>query len=1058
MGFAANLNGMRSSIVSALAAIVGLTTVAARADSGPPPAQLQWRSIGPAVSGGRVAAVVGTDGDPALYYAGAADGGVWKSTNGGQSWHPIFDGQAVAAIGAIAIDPKDKNTVWAGTGEANPRNDVIQGDGVYKTTDGGKTWTKPLPLSNSLISTILIDPRDPQRVLVGVLGDPFSDNVDRGVYRTTDGGKTWTKTLYLASDSGVSDMAMDSASPDVIYAGMWQYRRTGWSSQSGGPNDGLYRSLDGGATWKKLTGTAPGLPDGITGRIAVAIAHSNPKRIYAIVESGKGLLWRSDDAGATWTMVSNDTVIDERPFYFSHVFVDPLDADHLWSVSVHLTVSTDGGKTFSITGRGLHGDHHAMWIAPSGRRIIEGDDGGVGLSNDNGDSWMWDKNIPISQLYHIGDSPDPQYLVCAPLQDNSTWCAPSNPLDPIGLSASQWLSTGAGGDGGWVVPDPSNPARIWQGFAGSNNAGDVYIHDFNTGETRSIAPYLRDQNVVDPAILRYRFNWETPIAFDPFDAKRVLVAGDTLFVTTDQAYHWRPISGDLTRNIKAHQVITGGITLDGTGAETSDTIIDIAPSRASRGQIWIGTDDGYVQLTRDGGAHWQNVTPPGIAPYGRFGSISPSERDPSVAYAAYDRHMVGDRTPYLFATHDYGAHWSSIAAGLPGDDEVRSVLVDPRNAKLLYAGLDRSLWASWDEGAHWESIASNLGAVSMRDLRVQESNDDLLLATHGRGAYVLDDARPLQELGLARAAGTYLFPVRIAVEWGLNTYWGTRYDADGPPYGATATYYLGTPGAHAPTADILNARGTVIRTYATHDEDGKPVDDLTNDRGLNRFTWDFNGKPAVSWRFAPAWNQGNQGITVPPGTYTLRLNTGGRTLEQKVVVHPDPRLHYSQADYEATYALQMQLLAEFSRVDDALNVLGTVAAEAPLREAALKKSGNVDLAASVAASGIAATALSATFTSNPRNDQDDDFLKDVLRERIQTVLFSFTSYAPPTAEQLRESRDVFALGEQSFAAYAAFARTVDALDVKLTVAHLAPLRQSTVTPKPAGQGDNGRRG
>jgi photosystem II stability/assembly factor-like uncharacterized protein len=1046
---------MRRIITLALVAFLSLPAPALAADA-PPPATLPWRSLGPAVSGGRVSAVAGTDSDASLYYAGGADGGVWKSTNAGQSWQPVFDGEPVAAIGALAIDPKDERTVWAGTGEANPRNDVVQGDGVYKTTDGGKTWTNVLPLANSLVSSILIDPRDPRHVLVGSLGDPFADDVDRGVYRTIDGGKTWTKTLYLAPDSGVSDMASDSADPDVVYAGMWQYRRTGWSSNSGGPNGGLYRSTDGGATWKKLSGN--GLPDGITGRIGVAIAHSDPKRIYALIESGKGLLWRSDDGGSTWTMVSNDTVINERPFYYSHVFVDPTNADRLWSVSVHLTISTDGGKTFGITGDALHGDHHAMWIGRHGKRMIEGNDGGVGLSYDGGASWAWEKNLPVSQLYHAGYSFDPHYIVCAPLQDNSAWCAPSNPLDPIGLSASQWLYTGVGGDGSWALPDPHDASRIWQAFGGSNNAGDVWIHDFTSGETRSIGPYLRDQNVVAPARLRYRFNWETPIAFDPFDARRVYVGGNVLFSTVDDGYHWQPISADLTRDIKAHQTVTGGITLDVTGAETTDTILDIAPSRAARGEIWVGTDDGCVQLTRDGGAHWHDVSPPGIAPFGRFGSISPSERNPAVAYAAYDRHMVGDRTPYLFVTRDYGVHWRSIAAGLPAGDEVRTVLADPRNPSLLYAGLDRSLWASWDDGAHWESIASNLSAVSMRDVRLQEAQNDLLLATHGRGAYVLDDATPLQQLPLARAAGTYLFPVRPATAWMLNTYWGTRYDGSAPPYGAIATYYLAAPGARAPTAQILDARGTVVRTYTTHDEDGKAVADLPNDRGLDRFAWDLASDPATPWRFAPPWNRGNPGIVVPPGTYTLRLAVGGRTLQQKIVVRADPRLHYSQADYEANYALQTRLLDAFSSVDVALNDLSAVVAEAPLRAAALQKLGDAALAGRVTAAGASARGTIASITSNPRNDQDNDFLEDLPRERLQSMLYTFTSFARPTAEQQRESDDVLAATRQWLAAYATLARSLDELDRRLAAGHLPSLRHSTVAPKPGGQGDSGRRG
>jgi photosystem II stability/assembly factor-like uncharacterized protein len=1038
---------MRLKLAAVLWMGAALLPLLAAAASDPAFAQLHWRSVGPAVSGGRVAAVAGTNRDSALYYAGAAGGGVWKSTNGGQSWASVFDDTGVAAIGAVTIDPNDSNTVWAGTGESNPRNDVMTGDGVYKSTDGAKTWGHVLPLEASLISAVLVDPRNSAHVLVGSMGDAFADSTQRGVYRTIDGGKTWSKVLYVGPSSGISDMVADPSDPNVVYAGMWQFRRTPWSIDSGGPLDGLYRSADGGATWTEVKGN--GLPEGEIGRIAIAFAPSDPKRIYAIVQSKQGLLWRSDDRGATWRMMTADPIIDERPYYFSHIFVDPLNADRLWSDSVHLTISTDGGKTFNTTADALHGDHHAMWIASGGKRIIEGNDGGVGFSFDGGATWKWDNEIPVSQLYHVGYSYDDTYSICAPLQDNSTWCAPSNPLDPRGVSASQWLYTGVGGDGAWVVVDPHDRNVVWQSFGGSNNGGDVWIHNFANGETRSVAPYLRDTNVVPPHLYTHRFNWETPIAFDPFDARTVYVGGNRLLATQDAGYHWRARSGDLTRDIVEHQQITGGITLDVTGAETSDTILDIAPSVAARGQIWIGTDDGLVQLTRDAGAHWRDVTPPAIAPFGRFASISMPARDAATAYAIYDRHMLGDRTPYVFATHDYGAHWQSIAAGLPAGDEARSILVDPRNPKLLYLGLERSLWASWDAGATWTSITSDLPAASMRDIRLQPVNDDLLLATHGRGAYVLDDAGPLQQLDIARRAGTFLFPIRPAVLWNLNAYWNTATDGTGPPYGALVTYYLAAAAKAAPSAQIVDPLGKVVRTYATHDESGKTVPDLSNDAGLNRFAWDGTGQPAVNWIYAAHWNAGNPGITVPPGTYSLRLQVDGQTLVRPIVVRLDPRGQYSAIGYAASYALQTGLLNDFSHLDVALNVLSTVQIEAPLRAAAL--AANPALAAQVTAAGNQAKALIATISSDPANDQDNDFFEDVLRERLQSMLGTFTAFTAPTREQRRESAVLQALTRDRLAACAAFGTQIDALDVSLAAAHLPSLRHASAPPPPYGQ-------
>jgi photosystem II stability/assembly factor-like uncharacterized protein len=949
-----------------------------------PAAQLAWRNIGPAVSGGRLGALAGTDRDAALYYAGAAGGGIWKTSNSGQTWSPVFDTQDVASIGALAIDPNDERTVWAGTGEANPRNDVSQGDGVYKTTDGGKSWTRVLPLRNALVSSVVIDPMDSRRVLVGALGDPFADGTDRGVYRTTDGGATWSKVLFAGLRSGISDMAMDPSHPDTVYAGMWEFRRTGWSLQSGGDQDGLYRSTDGGATWNKLSGN--GLPAGIEGRIAIAIAPSNPKRIYALIQSPAGLLWRSDDAGTTWALVSKNTLIDERPYYFSHLFVDPADANRLWSVSVHLTVSTDAGKTFHVTGRNIHGDHHAMWIAADGKRIVEGNDGGVAFSFDGGSTWTWDTALPISQLYHVGVSREHPYRVCAPLQDNGTYCAPANPLDREG-SAAAWLRVG-GGDGTWGEFDPRNPQLVWMAFGGGDIGGDLYIHDFASGQTRSVAPYMRDQNAVDPANLAHRFNWETPIAFDPFDSRVAYTAGEALFATGDRGYHWRALSGDLTRNVKAHQVVTGGITLDATGAETSDTILAIAPSAAKRGEIWIGTDDGYVQLTRDGGAHWRNVTPKGIEPFGRFGSISPG-RSAGVAYAVYDRHMVGDRTPYVFATRDYGAHWKAIAAGLPAGDEARSILVDPRNPHLLYAGLERSMWASWNDGAAWTRM-ENLPPASVRDIRIQPDDNDLLIATHGRGIYVIDDATPLQQLDRARAAGTYLFPVRAAVLWALHGYSNTPPDGKAPPYGAIVTYYLTSPATRMPTAEIVDSRGDVVRHFATHLEQGKPVPDLSSDAGMNRFSWDLATDGATPWTFAAPWNRAADGVLVPPGNYTLRLHVDGREFDRTIVVKPDPRSPFSPSQYASSYALQRVLLEDLSNLDTALERLSEIERDAPTSAAATR-----------------ARALIASMTSNPANDQDDDFMTDLLRERLQSFLGSFSeTFAPPTAAQIDQAKEL----------------------------------------------------
>lgn len=1003
--------------------------------------QLKFRNLGPQVSGGRLGAVAGTDADSSLYYAGAAGGGVWKTTNAAQSWQPVFDEQDVQSIGAIAIDPANQDVVWVGTGEGAPRNDVMPGDGVYRTSDGGKTWQRVLQLHNALVAKIEIDPRDPNTVLVGVLGDPFADSTDRGMYRTADAGKTWRRALYVDARTGVSDMDVAGKSPDVVFAGMWTYRRTGWSSQSGSTRGGLYKSADFGKTWQKVTGG--GLPAGPTGRIGIAIAPSNAQRMYALIESKQGLLWRSDDGGATWRMVSANTLIDERPFYYTHVFVDPTNADHLWTLSVHVAVSFDGGKTWKTGARGVHGDNHAMWISRDAKRIIEANDGGASFSFDDGATWQMPHNLPIAQLYHVGYDRERPYRVCAPLQDNGVWCAPSDSLGGS-ITSSDWNSMG-GGDGTWALPDAADPRYVWLTSGGGNFAAEMDVLDRATNEDRVVTPYLHDQNVVDPQSLRYRFNWETPLAFDPFDPHVVYTAGNVVFSTSDRGYHWKRISTDLTRDNKAHEIVTGGITLDGTGAETSDTILQIAPSPVRRGQLWIGTDDGVIALTLDGGRHWRKVTPALSNVWGRFAGLSPSNRDARTLYAAYDLHMTGDRTPHIFVTHDFGAHWRDVAAGLPRNDEVRSVCVDPKNPRVLYAGLEQGLWISFDGGATWRDLRA-IPPTSVRDVRVQPDTDDLLIATHGRGVYVLDDLTPLQHYPVAKAK---LFAVRTAYQWNLHRYYATHADGEGPPYGAIVTYYLPRAQDHV-SAEILDAHGHTVRRFNAKAAGGGQA-------GYNRFVWDTTGEPPMDWEFTPKWNRGfDAGAPALPGTYTVVVHAGSQTLSTHFYVKQDPRTHYTLTQLAQNRDAQGQVLEDFTRVDSALNRLSTVLNEAPLRMKALQGGHNGGLALAVAAAASRAKLLLLSITQNPVNDQDNDFLTDVLRERLQTQIGTFDSLTPPTQAQLQENAALHALTNERLRAVMEFESTqLRDVDRALAGAKLPPLVTLTEKPHvhdPGGQG------
>jgi len=951
----------------------------------PPYNRLALRLIGPAVAGGRVAAVAGVAGDPRLYYLGAGGGGVWKTENGGATWSPVFDATGVASIGALAIDPKDHRTVWVGTGEANPRNDVIAGAGVYKTTDGGKSWTNVGLSATRSIASIVIDPRDPNVVLVGALGDVFADSLDRGVYRTTDGGKTWTQTLFVGPASGVSEMVADPKDPDVVYAGIWQFRRQPWTFTSGGPSDGLYKSTDGGKTWERLL--HHGLPEGITGRIGLAIAPSNPRRVYALIESADGILWRSDDAGETWALMTKNTLVDQRPFYFSHLRVDPTDPDHVYGVSEMLSESKDGGKTFKEIATDVHVDYHDLWIAPDDpKRLISGEDGGYAITLDGGAHWSFSANVPIGQIYHLGYDDQTPYRVCVGLQDNNGFCGPTNGLDPEGIPNAAWERV-VGGDGQWAWPDRRDPNLVWTDL----QEGRISIYDRAAQRSAYVQPWIETSST-DFRLFEapYRYNWDSPIAFDPFDPATTWFGSDVVFATRDRGRHWRPISPDLTANVKAHQHPAGGpLALDVSSAENTDTLLDIEGSTKTRGEIWVGTDDGLVQLTRDGGAHWRDVTPSGIPRYGRFEMVAPSPLVAGMAYAVLDEHYLGDPRPYVFVTHDWGAHWSTIVAGLPPDQEARSIRPDTRNPGLVYLGTERGLWLSYDAGADWEHPALGLPPSSVFDLRVQPRWNDLLVATHGRDVYVLDDLTPIQQLPAARAAGAALFPVRTVYAFSTHAddeglY--TDFAGQNPPGGALIAFYQSTPSAQPPAIEILDAHGHVVRRLAgTLHVGERDVPVVTNFIGINRIAWDLRENGPTLWTGAARREyQGPlTGPAVAPGTYTARIALGGRTFTQSFVVAPDPRVHFSAADYAAAHAFARIHTREYGTLDAALNRLDAIAASAPVRATGAAPA----LAAELAAVRARALVLRRTLTADYENDEDSIQRPGQIREDLGRLTY-----------------------------------------------------------------------
>ncbi len=1025
---------LRSGAIAALSATALLAPLAASAADAPY-SNLSWREVGPAISGGRIAGVAGTPQDDKLYYVGTAGGGVWKSDNGGETWSPVFDGQNVSSVGAVAIDPKNENVVYAGTGESNPRNDVSYGDGLYKTTDGGKHW-KNVGLSKTRhISRIAIDPNDPNHVVVGAQGDVFADSTDRGVYVTFDGGSTWAKTLYVGPKSGASDIAMDPQHPNVVYAGIWQFQRQPWTFTSGGAEDGLYKSTDGGRHFTKLTGH--GLPEGNTGRIGLAVAPSNPSRVYALIEAKGGILWRTDDAGATWKMMSDNTLVDQRPFYFTHINVDPKNPDHVYAVSEMLAESKDGGKKFKEIADNVHVDYHAMWIAPNDpTRMIVGEDGGYAITRDGGKNWAFSRNLAIGQIYHVGLSNENPYVICGGWQDNNGFCGPSNSLDNEGIKDEHWTNI-IGGDGMWAVPDPVDPNLIWTDL----QDGRVSIFNRKTQSSRFILPYqTNSQNTFDIRNAQYRFNWDSPIAFAPWDGNIAWYGGNVVFQTIDKGEHWTAISPDLTRNIKAHQAPAGGpLALDVSGAEYSDNILYIEGSLLNKGEIWVGTDDGLVQMTRDGGAHWENVTPPGTPEFARIEAASPSALSAGTAYVNADNHRSGDYAPYAYVTHDYGKTWQKIVNGLPANQYVRTMRPDPHNANIVYAGTENGLFISFNGGANWQNFRLNLPQVSVRDIRFQPQFDDIAIATHGRSFWILDDATSLQNLDQAQRAGVMLFKPRTAYEYHFHSndegaY--TRFAAKNPPNGVILDFYQASAQKNVPAVEILDSSGKVVRTIkGTHKVKDKEVPNVSNKPGINRVIWDFHEDGPTQWMGAAKedYRGPKTGPVVVPGTYTARISLSGQTLSQPFEVKPDPRDSWTQADYQAAYDFAKKYSEDYGKIDEALNNLDSV--KKSLAASASKSDG--PLSQQIATAQKQRDAVFALFTADYHNDEDSIQRPGQLREDFPRT--GFGAAQPPTAETKRYASQFDAAYAAAFAKYNEFISALSKLSSQLQSAGMKPI-------------------
>jgi photosystem II stability/assembly factor-like uncharacterized protein len=885
-------------------------------------ANLKFRNLGPGSAGGRVTAVAGIPGNPSVYYVGSAGGGVFKTIDGGLTWKPIFEHESTASIGAIALAPSNPNFIWVGTGEANIRNDVIDGHGVYFSPDAGHSWKLMGLFQTQQISAIAIDPGDPNTVFVGALGHSWAPNVDRGVYKTTDGGKTWRKVLFVTDSTGVSDLALAAGNPKVIFAAMWEFRRYPWTLVDGGPNSALYRSTDGGETWQKLT---KGLPEPPLGRIAVAVAPTNPDHVYALIGAKQGMLWQSTDMGDSWSEVTNNRSLDVRAFYFSKMVVSPVDENKVYFLSFNLLESDDGGKTSHVADRGVHSDHHALWVDPKNPdRIIQGGDGGVFLSMDGSKSWRFLDGLAIEQFYQVATDSRAPYDICGGLQDNSAWCGPSSDLANNNVPGTAWYTT-TGGDGEYSVPAPSDPDIV---YSDSQN-GSIARLDLKTHISRSIRPYLEGVEEEKPSDLKYRFNWTTPIAVSPTDANEVYIGGNVLFKSTDGGKTWDPISPDLTRNDKTKQEMSGGpINHDLSGAETYGTIISFTLAPSDPKVIWVGTDDGNVQVTRNGGKDWTNVTShiSGAPEWARVYQVGVSPFNAGSAYVVYDAHMLDNRHPYAYRTTNYGASWQKITDGLP-DAPVYVVRENPNKAGFLVAGTDIGLYYSSDHGDHWTALKANFPTVPVYDIAFVKNTHDLVVGTHGRGVFVLDNIRPLEELTTENTATAFhLFTPSegtIFHRWRSDEGQHSGFAAPNSPDGVTIDYYLKSELKASP--EQKREHHTPVKIAVT-DENGDPVTTEygPSEAGINRFVWSmrYDGPEMLKTAQPPEMGEffnPNRGPQVVPGTYKISVTVNGQTETQTATVVQDPNLHIDPAVFRAQRDAALRGRSETSAMNEMLN-------------------------------------------------------------------------------------------------------------------------------------------
>ena len=991
-------------------------------------ANLEFRNLGPGIMGGRLTDIEGVPGNPNLLYVASASGGLWKTVNGGIRWTSIFDRQNTLSIGDIAVDPKNPDVIWVGTGEDNPRNSVSYGDGVYRSTDGGNTW-EHLGLSDTeRISRILLHPSIPGVAYVAAIGHVSGSNEERGVFMTVDGGKTWQKTLYTDAEHGASDLEMDPSNPNILYAGMWHFWRRPWRFESGDEGGGLYKSIDGGRTWKKLTN---GLPK-LTGRIGVKVAPSRPNIVYVVIESREGSLYRSEDRGETFKTTYKDRILVPRGFYFAELRVDPRDENRVYVLSGPLLLSIDGGKTFRRIAPNQHGDFHTGWIDPTTPdRVWMGNDGGLAVSLDRAENWEYMNIMPLGQFYQIAaDNREPFYYVCGGTQDSGTWCGPSRTRHSTVIPNDFWNLISYG-DAFHVATHP----KIRDLYVTTYHAGGLLRTDLDVAEQQDVNPYTRRNEGGPVSALKYRYNWNTPLVPSPHDGTTLYLGANVVFKSTDFGTVWQKISPDLTTNDPEKQKNSGGPVYFDNHYTYHCTITSLAESPAQRGILWAGTDDGNIQVSANGGESWSNVRNniARVPAYAPVTHIEASRTNAGTAYVSLDRHDFDDFQPYIFKTTDLGKTWVNITGNLPQSGYVHVVREDPRNTKVLYVGTELGLFISLTGGQNWLPLKlQNLPPVAVTDIVIHPRDNDLILGTHGRGIWVFDDATLLQQIDeqvLQRPL--FLFELRPTLRFSrmrVRPHYGDKaFRAPNPPYGALISYYLKDKMAETAELriEIRDQTGKVIRE----------LKQLPREKGINRVTWDLRHEPPPPrptshenmpgfrfWQSYSRWADPFDGEPSPqvlPGTYSINLISGDSTATRPVEVRLDPTVKVSLEELRAQHQLSLKLRTMAERITGTIRKLWIAdeqikELQTTLLSADMKPSPETKAALDDARKRIAALDEDITFEANIRRDGPAatfgkgprllEHVNDLLR-RIELVNATPTQYQLEFFAELQREYD-----------------------------------------------------